>query len=99
MKISYISNSAVPGSNASSLQIMRMCDEFSKLGNKVILITPNTGLSNINPFNFYGIKNYFNRKELLTESCDSNQAINDWQYWAPRLNDNFFNRLCYNLKN
>ena len=51
--------------------------------------------------NFNGIKNYFNRKELLTKICDNKkETINiiNWQYWTPRLDDNFFNRLCYNLK-
>ena len=59
MKISYITNSALVGTNASSLQIMRMCEQFSKLDNSVTVIAPNTGLKNISPFKYFGIKNKF----------------------------------------
>lgn len=59
MKISYIANSAPVGTNASSLQIMKMCEQFTKLGNCVTLITPDSGLRNISPFKFYGIKSKF----------------------------------------
>ena len=42
---------------------MKMCEAFSLLGNKVYLITPEHSTvnknSNINPFQFYGVKNNF----------------------------------------
>ena len=59
MRICYISNSAAPSSNASSLQISKLCETLSKFGNKVILILPNTGNLKKNYFNFYNIKNQF----------------------------------------
>ena len=49
--------------------------------------------------NFSGMKNAFNREELLTEMCHDGPLRGGWQYWVPRLNDNFFNRLCYAYKN
>ena len=49
--------------------------------------------------NFSGIKSAFNRQELLTEMCHDGPLRVGWQYWVPRLNDNFFNRLCYSYKN
>ncbi len=58
MKIIVVSNSASPSQNASSLQIARMCDQFSQLKNDVTLILPNTGLKK-NFFNFYNLKNRF----------------------------------------
>ena len=59
MKISYITNSALVGTNASSLQIMKMCEQFTKLDNSVTLIAPNTGSKNISPFKYYGIESKF----------------------------------------
>ncbi len=55
MNICYISNSAAPSKNASSLQIAKLCEGLSKLGHKVTLIKPNTG-KKINYNNFYKIQ-------------------------------------------
>ena len=46
MKICYISNSATPSKNASSLSIAKLCETLASLGHNVKLITPNTGLLN-----------------------------------------------------
>ena len=43
MKICYISNSASPSKNASSLQIAKLCEYISKNGHEVKLILPGTG--------------------------------------------------------
>ena len=64
MNISYISNSAVPSRNASSIQIIKMCESFSSLGHNVKLIIPNTGDNNQNIFKFYGVKDKFKIKKL-----------------------------------
>tara|TARA_B100001057_G_scaffold500944_1_gene619045 strand:+ start:20155 stop:21261 length:1107 start_codon:yes stop_codon:yes gene_type:complete len=69
MRICYISNSAAPSKNASSLQTAKLCEAISKIGHKVNLILPNTGELDKNYFNFYNIKykfkitrlNYFNK--------------------------------------
>ena len=55
MNICYISNSAAPSRNASSLQIAKLCEGVSKFGHQVTLILPNTG-KKLNYFNFYNIK-------------------------------------------
>ena len=55
MNICYISNSAAPSKNASSLQIAKLCEGLTKFGHKVTLIKPNTG-GKINYYNFYNIK-------------------------------------------
>ena len=39
MKICYLSNSAIPSDYASSIQIVKMCEAFTKLGNNVKLIS------------------------------------------------------------
>ena len=44
MKICYISNSASPSKNASSLQIAKLCEYISKMGHEVKLILPDTGI-------------------------------------------------------
>ena len=63
MKICYISNSAAPSKNASSLQIAKLCETFSSLGHKVQLIIPNTGLKE-NFFNFYNIRKKYAIKRI-----------------------------------
>ena len=55
MNICYISNSASPSNNASSLQIAKLCEYISKDGHIVKLILPYTGYKQ-NFFNFYNIK-------------------------------------------
>ncbi len=59
LNICYISNSAAPSSNASSLQISKLCESLSNLGNSVSLILPNTGILSKNYFRFYNIKDRF----------------------------------------
>ena len=41
MKICYLANSAIPSTNASSIQIVKMCESFVRIGNSVLLITTN----------------------------------------------------------
>ena len=62
MKICYLSNAAIPSSVASSIQIVKMCEAFSKLKNHVTLITANS--SNGNIFNFYNVEKKFRFKKI-----------------------------------
>ncbi len=64
MKICYLSNSAIPSSVASSIQIVKMCEAFSKLNNEVTLITINESNSKINFLNYYSIKSKFILKRI-----------------------------------
>lgn len=56
MKICYLSNSAIPSSVASAIQIVKMCEAFSELNNKVTLITTNVLKTKINLNEYYNIK-------------------------------------------
>ena len=60
MKITYLSNTAIPSHVASSIQIVKMCEAFSKNGNSVNLITTNASKIKLNIFDFYDVKNKFN---------------------------------------
>jgi glycosyltransferase involved in cell wall biosynthesis len=62
MKICYLANTAIPSTNASAIQIVKMCEAFAELKNHVILITTNTSSGNI--FNFYKIKTKFKFKKI-----------------------------------
>ena len=64
LNICYISNSAAPSNNASSLQISKLCETLSKFGNKVTLILPNTGYLNKSYNYFYNIKYKFIIKRI-----------------------------------
>ncbi len=62
MKICYLANSAIPSTNASAIQIVKMCESFSKLKHKVLLITSNASEKKI--FNFYNVRSKFHIKKL-----------------------------------
>ena len=62
MKICYLANTGIPSSNASAIQIVKMCEAFSELKNSVILITTNSGSGNIS--DFYNIKTKFKFKKI-----------------------------------
>ena len=62
MRICYLANSAIPSSNASSIQIVKMCENFSKLNHKVLLIT--TNVSDKKVFDFYDVRTKFQIKKL-----------------------------------
>ena len=64
MRICYLSNSAIPSTVASSIQIVKMCEAFSELKNDVLLITTNVKKKNIDPFKYYNVKNKFNLKRI-----------------------------------
>jgi glycosyltransferase involved in cell wall biosynthesis len=63
MNICYISNSAAPSTNASSLQISKLCEYISKQGHNVCLILPNSGFRK-NFYTFYNIKKKYKIKKL-----------------------------------
>ena len=56
MKITYLSNTAIPSSVASSIQIVKMCEAFASLGHDVNLITTNASKVKLNIFEFYNVK-------------------------------------------
>ena len=62
-KITYVSFSATPSTNPSSLQIVKTCEALSKLGYDTELIIPNTGINNKIDF-FYNIKNKFKIRKI-----------------------------------
>ena len=62
MKICYLANTAIPSTNASAIQIVKMCEAFSELKNNVTLITTNASSGNI--FDFYKIKTKFKFKKM-----------------------------------
>jgi len=62
MKICYLANTAIPSTNASAIQIVKTCESFSELKNKVKLITTNVSEDDI--FNFYNVKSKFEFKKI-----------------------------------
>jgi len=64
MKICYLSNTAIPSSMASSIQIIKMCEAFSDLNNEVTLITTNVKKKKFDTFSFYNVRRKFTIKRL-----------------------------------
>ena len=68
MRIAFISNSIIPSRTANSIQVIKMCEAFSKNGHEVVLLAPDTkddyekDVENI--YEFYGVKKNFKIKKL-----------------------------------
>ena len=62
MKICYLTNSAIPSTAASSIQIVKMCEAFSQLNNDVILITSNVSKKKIFSVITMSILNLYSKK-------------------------------------
>jgi len=63
MKILYLSNSTIPSYTANSIQVMKMCEAFTSLGNDVVLVSRfNEKYLNVkvnDDLKYYGIKDQF----------------------------------------
>lgn len=61
MKITYIANLRLPSERAHSIQIMKMCEAFSRQGAEVELVVPDkrNNLGEEKIFDYYGIRNQF----------------------------------------
>ena len=66
-KIIYIANSRIPTEKAHGIQIMKMCQAFAKIGNKVTLVLPRRRNPIIaDPFEYYVVSQSFNIIKLPT---------------------------------
>ena len=77
MRICYLANTAVPSTTASAIQIIKMCESFSKLNNEVLLITTNASDKKV--FDFYSVKSKFQikkLKKLKKSSCGTYYIFN-----------------------
>ena len=62
MRICYLANTAIPSTTASAIQIVKMCESFSKLKHKVLLITSNASDDKV--FDFYDVTSKFQIKKI-----------------------------------
>lgn len=63
-KIYYITYSSIPSLLPSSLQIIKVCESFSKNNYKITLIKPGTGNKKISIKKYYGLKHNVEIKEF-----------------------------------
>ncbi len=63
-KINYITFSSIPSPLASSLQIIKTCENLSKNNYEITLIKPSTGLKKFSIKKYYGLKHNVNIKEI-----------------------------------
>ena len=68
MKILYISDSTIPKRSANGIQVMKMCQAFSKIGHEVVLLSiKRSGSFEVerkSDFDFYGVESGFEIKKL-----------------------------------
>ncbi|MCB0842647.1 MAG: glycosyltransferase family 4 protein [Bacteroidetes bacterium] len=66
MHIYYLSNSLIPSRKANSVQVMKMCQAFSKQGHEVVLFCrkPPKNVKSEDPFHHYGIEKPFTIEPL-----------------------------------
>ena len=60
MKIHYLATSNIPSKTANSLQIIKMCEAFSLIGNNISLIIPNLNCINKPIGSYYDLKKKIN---------------------------------------
>lgn len=65
MKLVYVANVRIPTEKAHGIQIMKMCEAFSGMGNEVELWVPKrqTKIKD-DPYHFYGVEKIFKIKKL-----------------------------------
>lgn len=70
MKLLYLANIRVPSEKGETLQIVKMCDAFSRMRNmNVELVVPrriNTALGGIDPYTYFGVRESFVIRKLST---------------------------------
>lgn len=59
MKIAYLSASEIPSKSANSVQVMKMCEYFSKAGHEVVLFSRKSKFID-NVFEYYNVSETFN---------------------------------------
>lgn len=63
MKITYISASIIPSTNANSVHVMKMCNGLAKNGHEVILVgTKGNNLENNDVYSYYDVEKTFQLK-------------------------------------
>lgn len=88
MHIKYITNVRIPTTRAQGFAIMKMCEEFFKLGINIELIIPNrrSNETTEDPFAYYGIKNKFPIKKLKSiDLLGPFEAFGKLFYWIDML--------------
>ena len=67
MKILYIANIRLPTEKAHGIQIMKMCEAFSRAGHTLSLVVPKRlNLIKEDPFEYYGVEKIFKVSKLIT---------------------------------
>jgi len=75
MRILFISDSIIPSRTANSINVMKMCNAFSRMGHEVILLSIGQSesyeKSAENDFDFYGVEPHFEIRKLHVPSIKS----------------------------
>jgi glycosyltransferase involved in cell wall biosynthesis len=59
MKLVYVANTILPSKKANSLQTMKMCEAFARIGHETYLLLPKIANQQIDPFEYYDIPPLF----------------------------------------
>ncbi len=87
MKIVYIANMRLPTERAHGVQVMKMCEAFSDLGEEVLLVLPRrfTNLK-ANPFDYYAVTQNFRIKKLpVLDLIPLDFILGPFAFWIESL--------------
>jgi len=59
MKLVYVANTILPSKKANSLQTMKMCEAFARIGHETFLLLPKIAHHQVDPFEFYDVSPLF----------------------------------------
>jgi hypothetical protein len=99
MKIAYFSASIIPSESANSIQVMKMCEYFTKSGQEVTLFCRKS-VANKDPFEFYNISNRF---QIVYTNWPNLKFLGGFLYGfrikkkVPKDIDFYFGRDFYSL--
>jgi len=95
MRVAYIANTRLPTEMAHGLQIMKMCEAFSKNGAKVELIVPQrfriSSLGKKDPFEYYKVDKVFKIKKIFSfDLTPLNRFLGPISFLVQALSFSFF---------
>jgi glycosyltransferase involved in cell wall biosynthesis len=84
MKLYYLSDSLIPSQAANSVQVMKMCTAFAKLGHAVTLFARKNTVLSVDPYDYYGLKPDFQLRYYTLMTAKRVKSFKRVSTWLTR---------------
>ncbi|MBI4059675.1 hypothetical protein HY406_01270, partial [Candidatus Giovannonibacteria bacterium] len=84
MRLVYLANMRLPTERAHGVQVMKMCEAFSKAGLEVLLVTPRRFTKiKTDPFEYYNVKKNFGMLKLpVLDLIPLDYLLGNFAFWV-----------------